>query len=281
MRTRILLLLCAALAAFSSVTPASGQLIITEFMSANGSGLKDEDGAYSDWIEIYNSASTNVNAGGWYLTDNNLQLTKWQFPSTNIAPNSFIIVFASGKNRRVTGQPLHANFSLAAGGEYLALVRPDGVTKASEFPSEQQYQDLSYGYIMTGVPTTLLPAGSSARALVPGGDIGTSWRNIGFNDASWQSGTIGVGYDQGTNYLPAIGLNVGATMSNVNASAYVRVPFSVTDPATYKSLQLRMRYDDGFVAYLNGTEVLRRNAPTTPQWNSSATANHGPPAAGV
>jgi hypothetical protein len=280
MRTRILLLLCAALAAFSLVAPASAQLLITEFMAANGSGLKDEDGAYSDWIEIYNSASTNVNAGGWYLTDNEAQLTKWQFPSTNIAPNSFIIVFASGKNRRVTGQPLHANFSLAAGGEYLALVKPGGVIKASEFPSEDQYQDLSYGFIMTGVPTTLLPAGSSARAFVPGGDIGTSWRNIVFDDSGWQSGTIGVGYDRSTNYLPAIGLNVGATMSNVNASAYMRVPFTVADPTTYKSLQLRMRYDDGFVAYLNGTEVLRRNAPTTPQWNSSATANHGPPAAG-
>ena len=222
-----------------------------------------------------------MNAGGWYLTDNDAQLTKWQFPSTNIAPNSFIIVFASGKNRRVTGQPLHANFSLNAGGEYLALVRPDGVTKATEFAPKQQYVDLSYGFLMTGVPTTLLGAGAAGRALVPGGDIGTGWRSIVFDDSAWLSGPIGMGYDMGTNYLPAIGLDVGAAMSNVNATAYLRVPFTVADPSAYKSLQLRMRYDDGFIAYLNGTEVLRRNAPASPQWNSAATANHGPPPAGV
>ncbi len=283
MRTRILFWLCAALAAFSSVRPASGQLIITEFMAVNSSGLRDEDNAFSDWIEIYNTAGVNVNAAGWSLTDNAAQLTKWQFPSTNIAPNSFVIVFASGKNRRVPGAPLHANFSLAAGGEYLALIRPDGVTKATEFAPQfpNQYQNLSYGFIMTGVPETLLGAGASGRALVPVGDIGTGWRNLLFDDSSWLGGVIGMGYDLGTNYLPAIGLDVGAAMSNVNATAYLRVPFTVVDPATYKSLSLRMRYDDGFVAYLNGTEVLRRNAPASPQWNSAATANHGPPAAGL
>src|SRR5687767_5090497 len=112
MRARIVLLLCAAAAAFGLVRPAAGQLVISEFMAANSSTLKDEDNAYSDWIEIYNTASTNVDAGGWYLTDDEGLLTKWQFPPTNIAPNSFIIVFASSKNRRVTGAPLHANFAL-------------------------------------------------------------------------------------------------------------------------------------------------------------------------
>src|SRR5690348_7717024 len=112
MRKKLLLILGAAAVAFGVTQPATGQLVITEFMAANSSTLKDEDNAFSDWIEIYNKSSTNVNAGGWYLTDNASLLTKWQFPSTNIAPNSFIIVFASGKNRRITGAPLHANFSL-------------------------------------------------------------------------------------------------------------------------------------------------------------------------
>src|SRR5262249_62316901 len=56
-----------------------------------------------------------------------------RFPSTNVPPNGFLIVFASGKNRVVPGAPLHANFSLNASGEYLALVKPDGVTIAREF----------------------------------------------------------------------------------------------------------------------------------------------------
>ena len=35
-------------------------------------------------------------------------------------------------------------------------------------------------------------------------------------------------------------------------------------------MTLRIRYDDGFIAYLNGTEIARRNAPTDPVWNSQA-----------
>ena len=60
-------------------------------------------------------------------------------------------------------------------------------------------------------------------------------------------------------------------MLSNNATAYIRVPFNVTDPNVFQSLKLRMRYDDGFVAYLNGQVVASRNAPGSPQWNSSAT----------
>ena len=48
----------------------------------------------------------------------------------------------------------------------------------------------------------------------------------------------------------------------------------MADPYTLTLLTLSLRYDDGFVAYLNGTEVFRRNAPATLAWNSSATSAH-------
>ncbi len=69
-----------------------------------------------------------------------------------------------------------------------------------------------------------------------------------------------------------ISTNVETAMRNVNATAYVRVPFTAPDPASFSSLLLNMRYADGFVAYLNGTEVARRNAPTPLNYNSAATA---------
>ena len=50
-------------------------------------------------------------------------------------------------------------------------------------------------------------------------------------------------------------------MYGINSSVYWRVPFSVTNPADIASLRFRARYDDGFVAYLNGVEVGRSNAP--------------------
>lgn len=56
-----------------------------------------------------------------------------------------------------------------------------------------------------------------------------------------------------------------------NASVFVRVPF--TSSETPDSLTMTVRHDDGFVAYLNGTEILRRNAPATLAWNSAATVD--------
>ena len=64
-------------------------------------------------------------------------------------------------------------------------------------------------------------------------------------------------------------------MRGVNASVYVRLPFTVADPTKLGSVSLRVQYDDGFIAYLNGQAIAARNAPATPAWNSTATAAHG------
>jgi hypothetical protein len=79
-------------------------------------------------------------------------------------------------------------------------------------------------------------------------------------------------------YDSLIQTDVDAEMSGVNSSAYIRIPFSVENPGDITTLTLRMKYDDGFVAYLNGVEVARRNAPGTVgtplAWNAAASAEH-------
>jgi len=84
-------------------------------------------------------------------------------------------------------------------------------------------------------------------------------------------------YQAGTNSMGAlaglIGTSLQTSMQDVNASVYARISFQVDDVAVVDTLTLRMRYDDGFVAYLNGVEVARRNAPASPSWNSSATVS--------
>jgi hypothetical protein len=75
-------------------------------------------------------------------------------------------------------------------------------------------------------------------------------------------------------YTPLIHTNVKLAMKDTNASAYIRIPFTLTDLTAYRSLILKMKYDDGFVAYLNGTKVAERYAPTTVAYNSTATAEH-------
>ena len=61
-------------------------------------------------------------------------------------------------------------------------------------------------------------------------------------------------------------------MFDENETVYIRVPFDITsDLSQYDSIRLRMMYDDGFVAYINGTEVARANAPPNLDYNSGAT----------
>jgi len=93
------------------------------------------------------------------------------------------------------------------------------------------------------------------------------WTLENLDDSSWINGLTGVGYD----YPDLIGLDTSG-MRNVNQSAYVRVPFEVINPTAINSLTLRMRYEDGIIAYINGQEVARSNAPepATETWNSGA-----------
>lgn len=108
-------------------------LTISEFMASNNSVLADSDGDYTDWIEIHNQETTSVNLGGWYLTDDDNDLTRWKFPPTELAAGGYLLVFASGKDRAVSGSELHTSFKLKSQGEYLALVKPDGKTVAWEY----------------------------------------------------------------------------------------------------------------------------------------------------
>src|SRR3954452_1176292 len=139
--------------ALSVRVQAQDAVIISEFMASNSRTLTDENGEYSDWIELANVGTNTVNLGGWFLTDDSSDLTKWQFPATNLNAGGFLVVFASNKDRRIAGTNLHTNFRLSTGGEYLALVKPDGITRATEFAPTflPQAPDFSYDF---GVLTT-------------------------------------------------------------------------------------------------------------------------------
>ena len=128
-----------------------GVPVIHEFMADNdGAQLVDADGFAADWIEIHNPGGSPLDLAGFFLTDDPADLQKWAFPAVTLAPGAYRIVFASGKNR--TGVELHTNFSLDAAGEYLAFIKPDGVTIVSEFgsstePFPEQKAGISFGII--------------------------------------------------------------------------------------------------------------------------------------
>ena len=451
--------LAACLVCLASLTAPAGTaatVVISEFLASNSGGLADEDLDHPDWIELFNGGTTTANLDGWFLTDSAADPTRWRLPATNMPPGGFLVVFASGKNRAVAGAPLHANFSLSAAGEYLALVLPDGVTVSSEFAPAfpEQLAGVSYG-IAQNILTTLLVSNSSpVRVFVPSNDVGRAWVANSFDDATWLAGTNGVGYQAfvsgfavrnvranvgvcdlgtaesvlatpslqaasftaapptinyvntgsganfggdvtfpgltinvdaenfvieatgiitiptaglwtfgvnsddgfsctigssafsyasprgpgdtfatfnlvagdypvrlvfyecgggseleffaaagsrssfsaafrlvgntaggglavkslpgaggGANFRPLIARDLQPQMYNRQPTAYLRLPFVVGDVADFSSLKLRMKYDDGFIAYLNGVEVARDNAPAAPLWSSIAVAN--------
>ena len=126
----------------------AGPLAISEFMAINDNGLLDGENQTEDWIEIHNRGTDPVDLQNWYLTDDATDLTRWQFPSATLAGGESLIVFASSKHPNGPAGELHTDFSLRGNGEYLALVRPDGVTIESDFEPEfpGQYGDISYGW---------------------------------------------------------------------------------------------------------------------------------------
>ncbi|MDD3276033.1 MAG: CotH kinase family protein [Kiritimatiellales bacterium] len=253
------------------------QVQINEFMALNTETLRDEDQDFSDWIELKNVSTSTVNLDGWYLTDNADDLTKWEFPSTNILSGAFLVVFASDKDRSVSGSQLHTNFKLSGDGEYLTLVKPDGTTVVSEYAPEfpPQFEDVSYGVAGGMTNFTLIPDEAACTAFVPvDASTGTNWLSPTFNDSTWMHGTTGAGYDTGTEYQSLIHTDLKNEMYGSNCTAYLRVPFVMQGASNITTLTLHMKFDDGFAAYLNGVKVASSNAPDSLLWNSQAIREH-------
>ena len=97
---------------------------------------------------------------------------------------------------------------------------------------------------------------------MPTSDIGNTWRNFNFDDTDWANATTGIGYERSGGYENLFGSegDVESQTYDTNATVYIRVPFSLADRESLARLNLRMKYDDGFIAYLNGTEVASANA---------------------
>lgn len=452
-------LACAAFlaAALLPVARSHADPVISEFMADNETGLQDEDSTVQDWIEIHNPSTAAFNLDGWHLTDNAGSLTKWKFPAVTLEPGGFLVVFASGKDRRIPGAPLHTNFSLRQEGEYLALVRPDGATVQQHYAPQYPNQDPDRAYGLIFNRTTLIADGAAADYFVPAtsGGLASTWNTAAVTPPLWTTARplgLGFGFDvpglkitvrakntaggvlntqadaelllsrpaghidianewvgvqptfnvlgsggdgrygnnnplpswaqddyvvraQGTITIPVAGVytfginsddggkitidgnvvmndptlhgpqdflgqvtlsagnhtidayfwergggdegelfarqgswtawdssfrlvgdtangglaaftspvgtvtsaavrtNIESTMRNVNASCFVRVPFSASGTGVFTSASLLMRYNDGFKAWLNGTPLAAANAPAAPVWNSTATAS--------
>ena len=164
----------------------------------------------------------------------------------------------------------------AADGEGIIYVTTDGSDPRG--PDEKPAASAQRARIPKVERTLLLGDRAPARAFVPQNRaLGLTWIQPAFDDQAWTPGRTGIGYDQKPEYNGLIGIDLMETMrENGRTSAYIRVPFSLAKAHLqgYDELMLGMRYDDGFVAYLNGEEIVAANAPARPRWDSEATTDN-------
>jgi len=174
---------------------------------------------------------------------------------------------------QIDGTPQHGG--QVSAGAVLTVLNPNG-RGAIYYTLDGNDPRIAGAASRQNTPNALVGAQAAKRVLVPTYDIGQAWRDILYDDTRWTSGTGGVGYERDSGYESFFSINVGTQMYGVNASCYIRIPFPLTAEKlkTVTDLILKVRYDDGFIAYLNGVEVARDMFAGTPQWNSAANNSH-------
>lgn len=164
--------------------------LLTEFMARNDGALLDDDGRASDWIELYNPHRRPVALGGFGLSDEADGADAWILPDVTLGPGGYLVIFASGEDRRDPAHPLHADFRLDGDGEPLALVDPAGAV-IQRFAAVPHAPDVAYGL----PATALVAAGAEVRHRPPGPDDG--WQTPEYDDGGWAAGPTGIGRDPG------------------------------------------------------------------------------------
>ncbi|QDT12876.1 lamin tail domain-containing protein [Planctomycetes bacterium K23_9] len=133
--------------------PESVEVSINEIMADNDATIEDPDeaGAFEDWIELYNSATTSVDLSGFYLTDDSADPTQWRLPSgSTIDSGGYLIIWADGDTDQGDD---HASFKLSASGESVLLYNTDGSTLVDSISFGEQTTDVSYGRFPDGSST--------------------------------------------------------------------------------------------------------------------------------
>ena len=140
-------------------------VIINEVSSSN-STFDDEDGDSPDWIELYNNSDSTVDLTGWSISDDSLLPAKWVFPATSMAPNSYLRIWASDKDRAGSG----TYKTLVTKGDAFRYIIPS--SNPSNSWINQGFNDSSwqqgvggFGYKNNGVInniTTTVPSGTNS-----------------------------------------------------------------------------------------------------------------------
>jgi len=122
-------------------------LVISEVMAANASAVPDENGAFSDWLEIYNGTGADLNMEGIMLTNRTDRIT-FPFPAYQLKAGERVIVFADNRYQLDPVRPFHGKFKIKSVGDHLYLYDPD-MYLIDELVTPAMTADESY--VLTGV----------------------------------------------------------------------------------------------------------------------------------
>ena len=193
-------------------------VFISELMASNHTQLQDEDGDWPDWIELFNGSADPMDLSGYAMSDDDANQRKWVFPSVTVQPGEYLVVFASGKDRR-DGE-LHTNFKLSTVSEAVRLYDPDGrVVSWVEYdglPKEMSLSRLPDGALTNEIAPTPgyvnSEAGVRAARMLASenvGDLrineimasgsGIDWIEL-YNDADHSLDLTGIGLSDNTNH---------------------------------------------------------------------------------
>jgi hypothetical protein len=159
-------------------------------------------------------------------------------------------------------------------GDSVSISETSGGTIWYNLDGSDPYQPVA----SQGTATILVAENADKKVHVPTGPLSNNWISAAtLNDRTWIQCTGnpgGIGYERSTGYENLISLDLEGQMYSNNATCYIRIPFTFNgSPDDFSSMTLKVRYDDAFIAYLNGTEVERQNFTGTPTWNSRATTS--------
>ncbi|HUL51172.1 MAG TPA: lamin tail domain-containing protein, partial [Candidatus Nitrosotalea sp.] len=148
--------------------------------------------------------------------------------------------------------------SLPGSGTYvLRFTARDGVLQSSS--------DVALTVQLQPLPFTLVSTGAVWKYNDTGSNLGTAWREFGYDDSSWPSGPAELGYGDTAEGRPeATVVSYGPDPNNKYITTYFRRAFVVTNAATFTELTVNLMRDDGAAVYLNGTNIFVSNLPTGP-----------------
>jgi hypothetical protein len=271
-------------------SPRIGPVVINEVVYHPGAG-----GA--EFIEFFNHTSGDIDLSGWRVDGAAFTFPA----GTIIGANNFLVLvgatnisegaFRSAHNVPPAVPVLVRPFDLKNEGEAVALLKPnDPATNAPIRVDRVRYNDkgpwpteadgagpslervsfVAYGNDPASWRTSLsgptpgrenapgpwvgIARGSRWKFHAEGRNLGAAWQTDLYSDSGWPTGRAPLGHGQPL---------MATVLSNPPpVTTYFRKEFVVgADPASITNLTMAANYDDGFVAYLNGQEIVRRSMP--------------------